>query len=66
MRCERTEVLKKRFRNCDAEIDIRRRVGCDNKEKWQKMGIYNIKCKNKGERLVGKHESEVEITSDGQ
>lgn len=33
LRCERTEILKKRFRNYVAEIDTSRRVGCDNKEK---------------------------------
>jgi hypothetical protein len=35
LKCEKTKILKKRLRTCDA--DIRRRVGCDNKEKRQKI-----------------------------
>jgi hypothetical protein len=50
LRCERTEILSKKFRNSDAEICIRRIVECDNKEKWHKIGIHmtNVKIKERG------------------
>jgi hypothetical protein len=38
----RYSILDKRFKNIGTEIDIRRRVGFENKEQWNKIGIPNI------------------------
>jgi hypothetical protein len=44
LRCERTkiwghQILCKKFWNNNAEIDIRRIVGCKRKEQWQRIGM---------------------------
>jgi hypothetical protein len=45
LRCEgtkiwRSRIVDKKFRNINAEMDIRRIVGCKKEEHWQKVGIY--------------------------
>jgi hypothetical protein len=37
------QIFDKTFRNIDAEMDIRRTVGCQIKEQWKKIEIYIIK-----------------------
>jgi hypothetical protein len=54
LRCEGREIWwhqisDRRFRNINAEISIRRTVGCKNKEQWQE--ICWIKYKQKWERM---------------
>jgi hypothetical protein len=48
----RKKVQRKVFRNIDAEISIRRIAGCKNKEQFQKIGIYVIKCREKWEKIL--------------
>jgi hypothetical protein len=53
----RDEILGKRYGNIDVEMGIRRIVGCENKEQWQKIGTQIIKLlwvKRNGEKLVRK------------
>jgi hypothetical protein len=47
-RCEGTKILRDEFldysfRNIRAEMCVGRLVGCKNKEKWQKTGIYSLR-----------------------
>jgi hypothetical protein len=39
--------MDKMFSNIGAEIGIMRMVGCKDREKWQKIGTYMIKYKEK-------------------
>jgi hypothetical protein len=69
LRCEgtkiwRREISNKRFQNIDAEIDIRRIKGCQNKEEWQKIGIYIINSKERWERILRRNDSEAELNLD--
>jgi hypothetical protein len=56
--------LDKWFRYVDAEIGIRKIIGCKNKAQWQRVGIYLFKYEEKLEQTVGSNESEVEINLD--
>jgi hypothetical protein len=52
----RGRILDKRFRNIDAEVGFRRTVRRKNKEQWQIIRIYTIKCEDKWDMMVGERE----------